>query len=1233
MASKQRVVLASMWGLEEIGAEEIGNELKKGLPHADLHCEYGKSDGLLVVKGSLEESMPQLAARYSGFIEEQRDKDLLDMPRICPLDLPRVLQDGEISSSVNVENCQEGGLLALEDTDEELIPCQLPTPRVTKTWISPRGGVGCFATGYSSFLEKIATLTGTEIIVLDEPKGIKVSGSSLGDVDDAFAKLTRIEKPLSCLVTPQVTSIGIAAKQETSQYSICSYGNLSPGALKRVLTDPTMSSHFGLRQMFVTVSLSFDEGTQTYKLPENLTNPRPIGNEPGNSRIWSDFTFPPIGSGDNPLSLEPLVEKETTGNQAAPSIFSPSHPYLTVEKAKQVNEWVVEGTEVEVQSGQPEQPAVSPSEGPGEASLTQGATKHQFIKARRVAPSAHNPPSSPVKQADRIKTPDTDSKEEDAPTPRKRWKMMYESGLGNPNLQTDGPIPRASDTTPNAVNSFTNDSSPVLKKDHLTANFDSTKYGLNKPPHIPKRNRRNMPESVRTNSNTPRYKPMNKIPKKPHELVDVATPSVASSRVLSSISMNQPALIPQNASMNILSQEPLVPDTDIISNTASSVHDLDGLVFPNVSVCQPGPGTSTLTQETKAVRDENFTDQVKRLSRLEKAFKEQEDKVTHTSDFLITGISTVKTPRELNALLAKRRLEELEKACNSDEKQSVNELTTRRFHHTMNQKAPNPNGKANAKPMTKAKRQATLEDAWGIPKGPTKNKPGQGFGALAASGITKRLNLSPAELTLTNKQQPLDPKDDISMEEYILQLYRALQPTLEAAEYFPGSLNLEVQIGLLLTPILPKAYQECTLTLDEWTQIFQPRSGVSAPTMKFIDRLTTSGLDIDHIVDLKTSKKDGKRRLFQQTESEYSVFYEFHCRNRADQLLIITVDEQGKHSITKPTEELGTLNIHFPGSIWDARVVVSGNTVHSTGNNKEFEEAAQFMVDHLSIQPNQTLIRIDTRLPNGDCLTIERVYMKRWTRHRHIRPDDISKCAVSLNSSTGISNTQGTENHADIAGDSERDNPQGIFLQVTEVQDLLIESATSDSQALSARCITPLTDMIRKGRQWYEVSIVSPVIEALLDANKSIEVGERTDDWSSCDLLGSDVALLNSDTAVSSSSGLLPSAVASVIGPAGIGGLLRLTRAVVEKIDGVGNRNHGPIDPSRLPVLGSVKTQVVASMPYASSKGTIVKVVNRSLEFDELESIKEVGSVIVDVQRPCSTYSALKEELIEQEFW
>ncbi|KAF7594944.1 hypothetical protein BBP40_007752 [Aspergillus hancockii] len=1253
MASKQCVTYASMWAFEDIGVQEIDNEIKKVLSNRTYNCEYLEPDDALVVKGNLEDFPTKIAAIVSSFIEEQKNKDLLDMPRIRQLDIPVVFQDGGVTASLDQN--RDGELLALDiDSDEELITTSHPTTRVTEIWLTLYGGIGCFATGFHGVLTKVAILTGTEITIIDDLKGIQVSGNSVRDVDDALAKLTRIEKSLSCLGNPNVGNVGISPNNDTTWFRIQNYSSLNSVALRRVLMDPAMSLNSGIGQMFVTTSLSFNEGFQGLRLPENLKNPRSISNEPGRSRLWNNFTFQEVGKGDEFLLIESVVEKDHTNIRTASPVISSNHPYLSAEKAKQVNEWVVEGTELEVTSEQPEHPITLPSEAPcgttpGDATLVQSVKKHPGVKARRVVLSGPAEPSmSPVTKPERVKTTDPVPKLNDAPTPRRRWKMIYEAEPGGSDVLACSPRPNTPCELRDIADSFGNS---VVPKPRIPSTFDASKYRLDKPSRLPDNNGRNFIKAQETGKNLPHR--MSKNPNEKTELIDVSFPEAIDMSIVPVLYSGQPALIPPSShcvkNSDVGNQ---YLETDVLSEINSNVHDLDGLVIKEDRGSPAESNAPVSTQMATAAGGENISEQVKKLVLLEAAFHEQEKETILTNEATVFAASSPRSPRQVNMMLAKKRLEELERPHKVEEQEVVEEVASREFHHAMHHKAPKPskpNGNATAKSLSKAKRQATLEDAWGIPKKPAKKQPVVGLAKTAAtSENVESKTFSLSHTALEHIQQAKEVKGELSVNENVKQLFEALKPTLEAAEYFPGLLTLEAQIGLALIPILPKTYKEGLLSLSEWTQILQPRTGVSALTTKFIEKLTTSGSDVDYIVDLKISKGEGKRRIFEREDSEYSVCYEFHCRFKADQLLIVALDEQGQYTTRKPTEVLGTVNLHFPGHIWDARVAVSGSTAFTIDGNQEFEEAVRYMVDHLWVPPDKSLVRLFTRLPKDKHLTVEQVFMKRWTRHQYIRPDEPSSVGTttpeassikgerphSATRSVGIETASG---HADSVTNSEIAESQNIFLQIMEVQDLILGSSPSDSQALRARC-APAFEMIRKGRQWYEVSLLSSPIEAILKANDSVEVGERTDDWRSSDLLGHDATLLKDNTSPEySASASSPSAVAAAVGDAGLGNLFRLTKTVVEKMDGIGYWNCGPcVDAARVTAIGSQHAPVNPGKPAASSVGPVINAEPKSLNFDELESIKEIGSVIADAslaKKPNSASSAQIKEQIEREYW
>jgi hypothetical protein len=122
------------------------------------------------------------------------DDRLIQMPRVRQLDVPAVLSDEGLPAMSSPEKHQGPSLLALDDDfDEDTVPYS--RNHATKFWKSPNGGLGCFSSNFHDVLAGVAIATGTEIAIVDELQGIRVSGTT-EDVDDALTKLTQIEKPL-----------------------------------------------------------------------------------------------------------------------------------------------------------------------------------------------------------------------------------------------------------------------------------------------------------------------------------------------------------------------------------------------------------------------------------------------------------------------------------------------------------------------------------------------------------------------------------------------------------------------------------------------------------------------------------------------------------------------------------------------------------------------------------------------------------------------------------------------------------------------------------------------------------------------------------------------------------------------------------------------------------------------------------------------------------------------------
>jgi hypothetical protein len=188
------------------------------------------------------------------------------------------------------------------------------------------------------------------------------------------------------------------------------------------------------------------------------------------------------------------------------------------------------------------------------------------------------------------------------------------------------------------------------------------------------------------------------------------------------------------------------------------------------------------------------------------------------------------------------------------------------------------------------------------------------------------------------------------------------------------------------------------------------------------------------------------------------------------------------------------------------------------------------------VESGRTHIRLLLKTPKD--LRITKVTLQRTTIHRHIPPKGIDSC----------------------------DNGPYMYLCTKETQDLII-SANYLENIITAHS-APRNEMVKANRQWWNVSLISPILSATLHHNSMVEPGDKTTEWTTKCLFGDDAEHLWE----TESSELLPevplfsvgsdtfdgATLFSSIGCAGLASLVRLAETVVKNIDAVGANNTGP---------------------------------------------------------------------------
>ncbi|OAX79959.1 hypothetical protein ACJ72_05718 [Emergomyces africanus] len=403
---------------------------------------------------------------------------------------------------------------------------------------------------------------------------------------------------------------------------------------------------------------------------------------------------------------------------------------------------------------------------------------------------------------------------------------------------------------------------------------------------------------------------------------------------------------------------------------------------------------------------------------------------------------------------------------------------------------------------------------------------------------------------------------------------KQVSQVLDGARCFPGTVSFEIQLGLILANrSLIEKHTEVIFDTKVWNILFQPKNNLPTPSTIFTNMLTTSGTDVDYILDLPDIPF--ARRMFSQEILSRYVLYEFQCITKNDETLVVTVDESGAAVVSRPETVLGAVNIHCAAQTWDMRGVVKG-TVEYTRGDEEIDQAIQNLIAKLYIEPNLTNIVIFARTPEDGQLEISKVLMKRSTRHR-FQTHETTPLNVSPSKKSDIHGSIPTFSNYRVNESESVGSSSGLaaswgiqepILQVTEVQDLLLGRSGDDKTAIRARAMSA-EKMVVDHRLWYEMSVINPKVEDILRSNKYLEFGDSsTVSWSTFK-----PPARNEQQPTSKSPETCPAELnharqfdnrtpspypMAEIRSKDVSDMFHAANKIVQKIDGVGSANFGP---------------------------------------------------------------------------
>lgn len=234
----------------------------------------------------------------------------------------------------------------------------------------------------------------------------------------------------------------------------------------------------------------------------------------------------------------------------------------------------------------------------------------------------------------------------------------------------------------------------------------------------------------------------------------------------------------------------------------------------------------------------------------------------------------------------------------------------------------------------------------------------------ARGGIRTELEKNSADSIRKNslrrtmgQKRPRKPLS-ISKTEFIRSFEVSASQILDLALTCPWSVKLKVAIGrFLIDPQSVKLKRPFAFTeLASVLPTKQGIHGVAAQTV-FTPRLTTRSVDADAILDLKLPQG---QRLFDNDPHERTVTYIISCRSKANEQVVIEIDEDSSFTMEGSELLVGALDWHFPLRSWDARLGLTTQDL-LMGN---YQQQAQAIVSSMTVT-------VDPQRIDFSCATVD----------------------------------------------------------------------------------------------------------------------------------------------------------------------------------------------------------------------------------------------------------------------
>ncbi|KAJ5153806.1 uncharacterized protein N7500_009245 [Penicillium coprophilum] len=332
MANSRTLYLTSMWSLEDRGIPELRDKLNALNPGASMKVEYLRDKHILVVTGQFDEEYDlEITSLLAEYIEEHRNDDLLDMPRV------RQLPTSAYFDPIPLPGSGSDAQPDVETLVEDIMPTQTTRDgRIVKFWYPSQAGLGPISRDSGPLLSRISQMTETRITV-QGTRGLRISAQSMDKINYAVNTLDSVEECLDLIENPNRGLIIFTPKRDNATFRIMPYEQISVTALWRILID--RNAPLRLPNIMTLVVCEFDELANEFRPLRKLRQPPQVSlKEASITRDWEGHHVPEIGQRNDPLGKvdQHLAPKSETPHDK----IDAQHPYLSTGKAKDVSKWI-----------------------------------------------------------------------------------------------------------------------------------------------------------------------------------------------------------------------------------------------------------------------------------------------------------------------------------------------------------------------------------------------------------------------------------------------------------------------------------------------------------------------------------------------------------------------------------------------------------------------------------------------------------------------------------------------------------------------------------------------------------------------------------------------------------------------------------------------------------------------------------------------------------------------------